>query len=329
MIVCNCECRYLNRLYKAKLTWQENAIASGWVFLCNDDAAWGILFLNMSSNQLAPAFTGIFNTSCSYAGSPVCSKVSSIMPIPKKDKLTGLKDYRPHALTSWWVIMMMIFWVADTGPPEVHYKFHYQKSITGPLSLSQEHSEHVPLPHPTSLGLSSHLCKDLVCGILLCLQPCCSWASPQLRNTTHPAEHTLLHLSMDHPFSDEVEVGPPHFRLHDNEHRSTTGLFSHHSCTPFTPMATPQQRADSTAVGLISNDKTTYRSEVGHLTAWCVHDNLGINAAKTAEMLFDLHCASIPLPVDHWQSMAQLCPRLSLSDSSGPPSPTHWNGPTI
>ncbi len=49
--------------------------------------------------QLAGVFTDIFNLSLSLSVVPSCFKKSTIVPIPKKNKITCLNDWRPIALT--------------------------------------------------------------------------------------------------------------------------------------------------------------------------------------------------------------------------------------
>ncbi len=49
--------------------------------------------------QLAGFFTDIFNLSLSLSVVPACFKKSTIVPIPKKNKITCLNDWRPVALT--------------------------------------------------------------------------------------------------------------------------------------------------------------------------------------------------------------------------------------
>ncbi len=49
--------------------------------------------------QLAGVFTDIFNLSLSLSVVPSCFKKSIIVPIPKKNKITCLNDWRPVALT--------------------------------------------------------------------------------------------------------------------------------------------------------------------------------------------------------------------------------------
>ncbi len=55
--------------------------------------------LRASAFQLAGVFTDIFNLSLSLFVVPFCFKKSTIMPIPKKNKITCLNDWRSVALS--------------------------------------------------------------------------------------------------------------------------------------------------------------------------------------------------------------------------------------
>ncbi|KAK3526892.1 hypothetical protein QTP86_003597 [Hemibagrus guttatus] len=56
--------------------------------------------LKVYADQLAPIFTQIFNRSLVQCEVPRCFKCSTIIPVPKKPKISGLNDYRPVAFTS-------------------------------------------------------------------------------------------------------------------------------------------------------------------------------------------------------------------------------------
>ncbi|KAI2646944.1 putative RNA-directed DNA polymerase from transposon BS [Labeo rohita] len=71
--------------------------------------------------QLSSIFTLIFNRSLELCIVPSCFKCSTIIPVPKKPKTTGLNDYRPVALTS---VVMKSF---------ERLVLAYLKDITGPL----------------------------------------------------------------------------------------------------------------------------------------------------------------------------------------------------
>ncbi|KAK3568359.1 hypothetical protein QTP86_005440 [Hemibagrus guttatus] len=77
--------------------------------------------LKTCADQLAFIFSQIFNRSLELCEVPACFKRSTIIPIPKKPKITGLNDYRPVALTS---VVMKSF---------ERLVLAYLKNITGPL----------------------------------------------------------------------------------------------------------------------------------------------------------------------------------------------------
>jgi hypothetical protein len=56
--------------------------------------------LRACADQLAGVFTDIFNQSLYQSAVPTCFKRVTIVPVPKKAKVTELNDYRPVALTS-------------------------------------------------------------------------------------------------------------------------------------------------------------------------------------------------------------------------------------
>ncbi|KAI2665808.1 RNA-directed DNA polymerase from mobile element jockey [Labeo rohita] len=86
--------------------------------------------LKTCADQLGPIFSQIFNRSLELCEVPSCFKRSTIIPVPKKPKITGLNDYRPVALTS--VIMkslekLVLAYLKDiTGPLLVPLQFAYR-----------------------------------------------------------------------------------------------------------------------------------------------------------------------------------------------------------
>ncbi len=77
--------------------------------------------LKTCADQLASIFTQIFNRSLELCEVTSCFKRSTIIPVPKKPKITGLNDYRPVALTS---VVMKSF---------EKLVLAYLKDIAGPL----------------------------------------------------------------------------------------------------------------------------------------------------------------------------------------------------
>ncbi len=86
--------------------------------------------LKSCADQLSPIFTQIFNRSLELCEVPSCFKRSTIIPVPKKPKITGLNDYRPVALTS--VVMksferlVLAYLKASTGPLLDPLQFAYR-----------------------------------------------------------------------------------------------------------------------------------------------------------------------------------------------------------
>jgi hypothetical protein len=56
--------------------------------------------LSACADQLAGVFKDILNRSLPQSDVPTCFKMSTLVPVPKKAKVTELNDYRPVALTS-------------------------------------------------------------------------------------------------------------------------------------------------------------------------------------------------------------------------------------
>ena len=56
--------------------------------------------LRACTDQLAGVFTDILNRSLSQSVVPTCFKMATVVPVPKKAKITEVNDYGPVALTS-------------------------------------------------------------------------------------------------------------------------------------------------------------------------------------------------------------------------------------
>ncbi len=119
-------------------------------------------YLKSCADQLDPIFTQIFNRSLELCEVPSCFKRSTIIPVPKKPKITGLNDYRPVALTS--VVMksferlVLAYLKASTGPPAVCLQ---SKQVCGWCS------QHGTALHPAASGQTRDLCEDPVCRLQL------------------------------------------------------------------------------------------------------------------------------------------------------------------
>lgn len=147
-----------------------------------------------------PAF---FNNSPQLCRAPICIKVSSIVPIHKKDKVTGLKDYWLYVLTL--DIMKPVGWLILA-----HLRF-----ITGLLLPSW--GLRMCLHH-----ILHHLDSPTTYARILFVE---------FSSAFNTVFSELLNSKLIQPptpvnGSPMCEGGPPPLRLHDSQHRSTTGLCS-------------------------------------------------------------------------------------------------------
>ena len=110
--------------------------------------------LRACADQMAGVFTDTFNQSISQSAVHTCFKRATIVPVPKKAKVTELNDSRPVALTS--VIMKYFERLAkdhitttlpDTLDP---IQIHRQRNCN--------HTAHCPNPS----GQEEYLCKNAV-----------------------------------------------------------------------------------------------------------------------------------------------------------------------
>ncbi|KAK3550909.1 hypothetical protein QTP70_008072 [Hemibagrus guttatus] len=105
----NCKPFYSPREFSSFILAKEDAFRNG-----------DRVLYNQARNTLNKEIR-IFNRSLELCEVPACFKHSTIIPIPKKPKITGLNDYRPVALTS---VVMKLF---------ERLVLAYLKNITGPL----------------------------------------------------------------------------------------------------------------------------------------------------------------------------------------------------
>ena len=255
------------------------------------------LTLRQCAEQLAPVFTDIFNTSLLLGKVPKCFKTSTIIPIPKKAKVTCLNDYRPVAFTS---VVMKVFErlvlrhlkeqtdaLVDPG----QFAYRANRSVDDAVALGLHHI----LQHLESAGsyarvlfvdyssafntiLPSKLnSKLLEMGVNPHL---CVWIldfltdRPQ-RVRVGTLESGVLTLNVGAP--QGCVLSPSLYSLFTNDCRSSN------SSVHMIKFAD-----DTTLEGLISNnDETAYRAEVKRLETWCYDNNLELNVSKTKEMIID------------------------------------------
>ncbi|KAK3565557.1 hypothetical protein QTP86_012217 [Hemibagrus guttatus] len=262
--------------------------------------------LRTCADQLAFIFSQIFNRSLELCEVPACFKRSTIIPIPKKPKITGLNDYRPVALTS---VVMKSF---------ERLVLAYLKNITGPLldPLQFAYRANRSVDDAVNMGLHfilQHLDKSGTYVRLLFVDfssafntiiptllqtkltqlsvpsSICQWITSFLTD-----RHQLVKLGKFKSNSRTTSTGAPQgcvlspllFSLYTND------------CTSTDPSIKLLKFADDTTViGLIQDgDESAYRQEIEQLAAWCSRNNLELNTLKTVEMIVDFRRNTPALP---------------------------------
>ncbi|KAK3513377.1 hypothetical protein QTP70_014205 [Hemibagrus guttatus] len=248
----------------------------------------------------------IFNRSLELCEVPACFKRSTIIPIPKKPKMTGLNDYRPVALTS---VVMKSF---------ERLVLSYLKNITGPLldPLQFASRANRSVDDAVNMGLHfilQHLDKSGTYVRLLFVDfssafntiiptllqtkltqlsvpsSICQWITSFLTD-----RHQLVKLGKFTSYSRTTSTGAPQgcvlspllFSLYTNDCTSTDPSVK---LLKFTD--------DTTVIGLIQDgEESAYRQEIEQLAAWCSLNNLELNTLKTVEMIVDFRRNTPALP---------------------------------
>ncbi|KAI2648571.1 putative RNA-directed DNA polymerase from transposon BS [Labeo rohita] len=228
--------------------------------------------------QLSSIFTLIFNRSLELCIVPSCFKCSTIIPVPKKPKTTGLNDYRPVALTS---VVIRSF---------ERLVLAYLKDITGPLldPLQFAYRANRSVDDAVNMGLHyilQHLDKPGTYARILFVDFSSAF------NTIIPdiLQNKLSQLSLPTDRQQLVRLGKLTSGTRTISTRAPQGSFAD----------------DTTVIGLIRDgDESAYRQEVKQLSLWCSHNNLELNTLKTVEMT-----------VDFWRKPPALTP-LTIMNST-------------
>ncbi len=249
------------------------------------------------ADQLTGILTRLFNLSLSHATVPTCLKASTIIPIPKRNTIHSLNDYRPIALTS--EIMKCLErsvsrHIRDCLPPSFDpYQFAYranrstEDAIALTLHTALSHLEnkesYVRMLFVDYSSAFNTIIPDILCNKLLQLQippTTCTWIKHFLSNRPQtvrlgPHHSSTLTLSTGSP--QGCVLSPLLYALYT------------HDCSPTHPTNSIIKYADNTTVvGLIHNgNETAYREEVERLSSWCSDNNLSLNVQKTKELILD------------------------------------------
>ncbi len=262
--------------------------------------------LKSCADQLAPIFTQIFNRSLELCEVPSCFKHSTIIPVPKKPKITGLNDYRPVALTS--VAMksferlVLAYLKASTGPllDPLQFTYRANRSVDDAVNMGL----HFILQHLDRPGtyvrilfvdFSSSfntIIPDTLQNKLTQLSvptSICQWITSFLTD-----KQQLVRLGKFSSSTRTISTGAPQgcvlspllFSLYTND------------CTSKDPSVKLLKFADDTTlIGLIQDgDESAYRQEVKELAVWCSLNSLEFNTLKTVEMIMDFRRNPPALP---------------------------------
>ncbi len=254
--------------------------------------------LKTCADQLAPIFTQIFNRSLELCEVPSCFKRFTIIPVPKKSKITGLNDYRPVALTS--VVMksfekLVLAHLKDiTGPSLDPRQFAYRgnRSVDDAVNMGLHYVlQHLDRPGAYvrilfvdfSSAFNTIIPNRLLPKLTQLSVPTsvCQWITSFLTD-----RQQLVRLGKFSSSTCSISTGAPQgcvlspllFSLYTND------------CTSKDPSVKLLKFADETTlIGLIQDgDESAYRQEVKELAVWCSLNNLELNTLKTVEMIVEL-----------------------------------------
>ncbi len=243
--------------------------------------------LKSCADQLAPIFTQIFNRSLELCKVPSCFKRSTIIPVPKKPKITGLNDYRPVALTSVAIKsferLVLAYLKASTGPllDPLQFAYRANRSVDDAVNMGL----HFILQHLDRPGTYvrilfvdfssafNTIIPDTLQNKLTQLSvptSTCQWINSFLTD-----RQQLVRLGKFSSSTRTISTGAPQgcvlysllFSLYTND------------CTSKDPSVKLLKFADDTTlIGFIQDgDKSAYRQEVKELAVWCSLNNLELS----------------------------------------------------
>lgn len=261
--------------------------------------------LRSCADQLTPVFTDIFNQSLVQGKVPACFKASTIVPVPKKAKVSSLNDFRPVALTS---VVMKVFerivlqflkLVTDSQFDPLQFAYRANRSVEDAVGLTL----HRVLGHLETAGAYARILFIDYSSAFNTIVPqklydkllsmnvhphMCRWTLDFLLNRSQVVR-------CDGRFSGRLilNTGTPQgcvlspflFTLFTNDCRS-----GHES------VLLVKFSDDTTAAGCVTNgDESVYRGEVGRLVDWCDANNLELNVSKTKEVIVDFRKVKTPM----------------------------------
>ncbi|KAL0146691.1 hypothetical protein M9458_058031 [Cirrhinus mrigala] len=231
----------------------------------------------------------IFNRSLELCLVPNCLKRSTIIPVPKKPKITGFNDYRPVALTS--VVMkafekLVLAYLKDiTGPLLDSFQFAYRanRSVDDAVNMAL----HYILQHLDRTGNYARiLFVDFSSAFNTIMPDLLSDKLTQLSVSTSICQWITSFLT------DRQQL----VRLGKLTSRTiTTSTGAPQGCV-LSPLLFSLYTNDCTSKDPSDGDESAYRQEVDQLAVWCSLNNLELNTLKTVEMIIDFRRNPPALP---------------------------------
>ena len=254
--------------------------------------------LKVCAEELSYIFTYIFNLSIFSTSIPVCWKTSSVIPIPKKNKVSSMNDLRPVALTS--VAMkclerlalqhINVIFRANSDP----FQFAYQpkrgvedalatftNNIYSHLDLKGSYCRVLFADFSSAFNtMQPHVLVSKMLGLKI-NKFIIAWV---LEFLTERRQFVKIGTTLSNVINTNTGapqgcvLSPILFTIYTNDCRS-----SNPANTPLIKFAD-----DTSLLGLILNDdETYYRQEIDSFVSWCDRHFLELNVGKTKELIVD------------------------------------------
>jgi len=253
--------------------------------------------LRHCADQLSPVLADLFNSSLQLSTVPRCFKSSTIVPVPKKTKVTSLNDYRPVALTSLVMkalerlVLKHIQSIVSSKLDPLQFAYQANRSVDDAVAFAL----HYVLQHLESPSRYVRLLFIDYSSAFNTIVPQKLFDKLQLFDLSSSICFWLLDFLLQRPQTVKIN------NLLSKTTILSTGapqgcvlspllycLFTNDCVSSHDSVQLVKFADDTTVEGLITNgDETAYRQEVDRLVSWCDDNNLQLNASKTKEMVVD------------------------------------------
>ncbi len=234
------------------------------------------------------------------------------MPIPKKNKITCLNDWRPVALTPIFskcfekLIRDHICSVLPASLDPLQFAYRRNRSTDDAIAFTL----HTALSHLENKNTYVRmLFVDYSSAFNTIVPATTGWEAPD-----SGTEQISVQLDPGLPDRQKSggQNGQQHFISADPQHWCSPqgcvlspllySLYTHDCTATRSSNVIVKFADDTTVIGLITdNDETAYREEVSTLTKWCQENHLSLNIDKTKELVVDFRRQSrehTPISID-------------------------------